>query len=407
MNYQETVEFLFSQLPQFQKEGQKAHTGKLDNIVAMCEILGNPQDQIKTIHIAGTNGKGSCGHMIASVLIESGYKVGIYSSPHLIDFRERIRINGEMIAQEDVCTFVESHWDAFKPLQPSFFEWTTALAFKAFKKAEVDVAIIEVGLGGRLDSTNIITPLLSVITSIGIDHIGFLGDTIEQIAFEKAGIIKPNVPFVTGMLPKEAEKVIKDIGLKRNAPKAISSSVKNYESDLKGKFQQDNIKTAVSATEQLKEHFDIKEEQIISGLKSVCHNTNFGGRWQQVATAPKTIVDIGHNTDAIESMKASLEKESYHHLHVVFGMVEDKEVEKVVKLLPEDATYYLCTPKIPRGLEKNILQKFFAKQITTSTFESANHSYTAALENAGSDDLILITGSTFIVSEILRDFFQN
>lgn len=407
MTYKETVAFLFEQLPQFQNIGSKAYNGKLDNIIDICELLDNPQNKFKTIHVAGTNGKGSVCNMLASILTESGYKVGLFTSPHLLDFRERIRINGEVIPENCVIDFVKNHNHVFSEIKPSFFEWSTALAFDYFESNNVDIAIIETGLGGRLDSTNIITPLVSVITSIGIDHTQYLGNTLEDIAREKGGIIKSNVPVVLGE-GIEVLSVFEKIASKNNSPVHIATHNNNQPlSSLKGDFQKNNVATALTVIDLIQETFPtITSRSISKGLLSIQTNTGLRGRWETLQNSPKVIADIGHNVHAIKQTVKELKLETYNNLHIIWGMVAEKEVDKVINLLPENATYYLCTPNIPRALSTREFEKSFAEKQTKNSFSSCSEAYRSAIKSANSNDLILVGGSTFVVSEILHDFFS-
>ena len=407
MTYKETVAFLFEQLPQFQNIGSKAYNGKLDNIIDICELLDNPQNKFKTIHVAGTNGKGSVCNMLASILTQSGYNVGLFTSPHLLDFRERIRINGEVISEQYVIDFVKNHNSVFCEIQPSFFEWSTALAFDYFESNKVDIAIIETGLGGRLDSTNIISPLVSVITSIGIDHTQYLGSSTEAIAKEKGGIIKSNVPVVLGE-GIEVLSVFEKIASKNNSPLHIATQNNNQPlSSLKGDFQKNNVATALTVIDLIQQPFSkITSKSISKGLLSIQTNTGLRGRWETLQNAPKVIADIGHNVHAIKQTVKELELEIYNNIHIIWGMVADKEVDKVINLLPKNATYYLCTPNIPRALSTKQLENSFAEKQTKISFSSCSEAYKAAMKFANSNDLILVGGSTFVVSEILHDFFS-
>ena len=407
MTYKETVAFLFEQLPQFQNIGSKAYNGKLDNIIDICELLDNPQNKFKTIHVAGTNGKGSVCNMLASILTQSGYTVGLFTSPHLLDFRERIRINGEVISEQYVIDFVQNNKAVFNKIKPSFFEWSTALAFDYFESNKVDIAIIETGLGGRLDSTNIISPLVSVITSIGIDHTQYLGNTLEAIASEKGGIIKPYIPVVLGE-GIEVLSVFEKIASKNNSPLHIASQNNNQPlSSLKGDFQKNNVATALTVIDLIQETFPtITSRSISKGLRSIKTNTGLRGRWETLQNSPKVIADIGHNVHAIKQTVKELELETYNNIHIIWGIVADKEVDKVINLLPKNATYYLCTPNIPRALSATELEKSFAEKQIKISFSSCSEAYKAAMKSANSNDLILVGGSTFVVSEILHDFFS-
>ncbi len=407
MTYKETVDFLFEQLPQFQNIGGKAYNGKLDNIIDICELLDNPQNKFKTIHVAGTNGKGSVCNMLASIFTQSGYTVGLFTSPHLLDFRERIRINGVVIPENYVIDFVKNHNTVFNKIQPSFFEWSTALAFNYFEYKQVDIALIETGLGGRLDSTNIITPLVSAITSIGIDHTQYLGNTLEDIAREKGGIIKPNIPVVLGE-GIEKQSIFEEIALTNNSLVHIATQNNNQPvSSLKGDFQKNNVATTLTVIDLIQQQFSkITSTTISKGLLSIKTNTGLRGRWETIQYSPKVIADIGHNAHAIAQTVKELELETYNNLHIIWGMVAEKEVNKVINLLPKNATYYLCTPNIPRALSTKELEKSFAEKQTKINFSSCSEAFKAAIKTAKSHDLIVVGGSTFVVSEILRDFYS-
>jgi len=368
MNYQETIDFLFSQLPMFQRQGAAAYKADLSNTIAICNIIGNPQNDFPSIHIAGTNGKGSTANILASVFQEAGYKTGLYTSPHLIDFRERIRINGEMISEKAVVEFVEKFSDQFLEVKPSFFEITFAMAIYYFKQQNVDIVIMETGMGGRLDSTNVVKSILSIITNISMDHTAFLGDTIEAIAGEKAGIIKSGVPVLIGERQEEttavfeskAEEVGTDIEWaeveKGKRQKAKVKSEKFEELfPLKGIYQKKNLKTALAALEILKDDWKLTDEIIQSGIKNIIKNTNFAGRWQIVQEKPMVILDTGHNVAGLNYTMKQLSEMKYDKMHFVLGMVNDKEVDKVLPLFPKNAEYYFCQAKIPRALNKEIL----------------------------------------------------
>ncbi len=402
MDYQQTLAYLYNQLPQYQKIGGKALKPSLDNITALCRLVGNPHKKLKAIHIAGTNGKGSTTSLIASALIENNYKTGVFTSPHLIDFRERISINGEKIPQDYVVSFVQQYKDAVKKITPSFFEWTMALAFAYFHSQKVDFVVIETGLGGRLDSSNIVQPLVSVITTIGIDHVQYLGNSYREIAFEKGGIIKENTPCVVGYgINKEALTELQRLALEKKAPFIITQPLKQkIKTDLLGEIQQYNIATALTTLRVLKEKTPLSEEQIIKGFENVTQNTLLRGRWESIKEQPKVIIDIAHNVQAVQAVVKQLKLERYKNLHIVWGMVSDKDVAKVVNLLPADAHYYLCQPKIRRAMNVHELaQHFDSKQY--SIYDSCSKAYTQALTTANQDDLILIAGSNFVVAEIL------
>ncbi|WP_046758456.1 bifunctional folylpolyglutamate synthase/dihydrofolate synthase [Kordia jejudonensis] len=403
MNYEETLDWLFNQLPFFQRQGAKAFKKDLHNIQKLSQHLHFPEKKFKTIHVAGTNGKGSTSHMIASILQEAGYNVGLYTSPHLKDFRERIRINGKMASKQFVIQFIKKHKAFLEAEKLSFFEMTVGMAFDYFAKKKVDIAVIEVGLGGRLDSTNIITPEVSVITNIGFDHVGFLGDTLPKIAFEKAGIIKKNVPVVISEYHEETFPVFTKRATEDNAQLHLAEKTvtQNYQTDLLGDYQQKNYKAAVQAAKLLND-FKIEEKHIQNGLFNVVHNTKLQGRWQILNEVPKTICDTAHNKEGLEIVMRQLQKEHFSNLHIVFGVVKDKDLTEVFPLLPKNATYYFCCPKIIRGLDAVILQEK-AKQYALfgDVYNSVSKAYEVAQQKALSNDVIYIGGSTFVVAEIV------
>lgn len=403
MTYQQTLDWMFAQLPMYQRQGKAAFKKDLTNIVALAEYLGNPQDQFKSIHVGGTNGKGSTSHMLASVLQEAGYKVGLYTSPHLKNFTERIRINGQELSKAAVTDFVASHRDFMEAQGLSFFEMTVGMAFEAFAKAAVDIAIIEVGLGGRLDSTNIITPEVSVITNIGLDHVQMLGDTLEKIAFEKAGIIKPNVPVVIGERQEETTAVFMEKATMCEAPILFASDQgpMDYETDLLGTYQYNNVRTAVTALQTLK-GFVISEEVLRVGLKKVVQNTNLKGRWQVLQEAPKVICDTAHNKEGLFYTLKQLKKESYKDLHILLGVVSDKNIDEILPMFPENAHYYFCAPDIPRAMEVEELQARAKKnKIFGKKFSSVAEAYKSLLMNLKEGDIGYVGGSTFVVAEVL------
>lgn len=401
MNYQQTVEYLFSRLPSYQTQGKSAYKADLSNTIELCKILDNPEKKIKTIHVAGTNGKGSTCHMLASIFQQAGYKTGIYSSPHLRDFRERVKINGTSISEEDVIVFVESYKTQFEQLQLSFFEWTTGLAFYHFDKQKVDIAIIETGLGGRLDSTNVITPELSIITTIGYDHSDILGDTLEEIASEKAGIIKANIPVLIGDKQTNIAHVFKEKAKELSSPIYFSEE-HHYTSDLLGEYQQQNINTVVSACKLLQEKWNLSDEYISNGLKNVVSNTKLEGRWQILSDVPKIITDVAHNEQGITAIVKQLQKENYHTLHIVLGMANDKDHAKILNLLPKNALYYFCKPNNKRCIEaEELLKKAVAFSLQGESFSSVLEALQQAKNKANSSDLIFVGGSNFVVAEIL------
>ena len=403
MNYSETIEYLFQRLPIYQRCGISAYKSDIGNIVKASTILGNPHLNFKSVHIAGTNGKGSTAHMISSVLQESGYKVGLYTSPHLKDFRERIRINGKIISQKTVVDFIEKYKTIFEKIDMSFFEMTVAMAFHHFSEEKVDIAIIECGLGGRLDSTNIIQPLVSVITNIGIDHTALLGNTIEEIAKEKAGIIKQETPIIIGRNQKECRTIFINKAREHNSEVYFCEGESAYQTDLKGNYQNENKRTAVFSLNELqKKGFEIKKEDIRKGLLKVTENTSLVGRWQIVNESPLTICDTAHNEDGIKEIVKQLNTIDYNELHFVLGTVNDKSIEKVLSLLPKSAKYYFCQADIPRALDKNELRKLSEKnKLFGEVHSSVSDAYNQAKKNAKINDCIYIGGSTFVVAEII------
>ena len=402
MTYQETLNWMFAQLPMYQRQGKTAFKKDLSNILALSNELGNPENNFKTIHVGGTNGKGSTSHMIASVLQEAGYKVGLYTSPHLKNFTERIRINGIEISKENVVDFITKTQPFLETKKLSFFEMTVGMAFDYFSKEKVDIAIIEVGLGGRLDSTNIITPEVSVITNIGLDHTQFLGNTLPEVATEKAGIIKNDVPVVIGERQQEVEAVFIAKADACNSEILFASDIKrDYQTDLLGDYQQNNIQTSITAIQQLKD-FEVTKENLEKGLLNVVKNTSLKGRWQVLRENPKVICDTAHNKEGLCYTLKQLEKESFKSLHIVLGMVSDKNIDDILTLFPINATYYFCKPDIPRGLSSEILKKSALKlNLKGDTFSSVNQAFEMALNVASKEDVIYIGGSTFVIAEVL------
>lgn len=428
MNYTETLAYLFSQLPMYQRLGAPAFKKDLTNTLALCELLDNPQHKFKSIHIAGTNGKGSVSHMLASVFQAAGYKVGLYTSPHLKDFRERIKMNGEMISEDSVIDFVENFKSDFERIKPSFFEMTVALAFDHFAKNEVDIAIIETGLGGRLDSTNIITPELSVITNIGYDHQQFLGNTLPEIAGEKAGIIKPNVSVIVGEFQQEVAEVFEGKARQTNSRLRFANRewetrtqqleddklllhLRHYdgmelevESQLSGPHQAKNLITALEATRTLSDAgWNVTREHFKAGIKSVVTNTGLKGRWQVLGRDPLIIADTGHNREGIEpNIKRLLSNRKPEQLHFVWGMVNDKDVSKTLLMLPKEASYYFCKPDVPRGLDVSFLEeKANELGLQHAPFSSVSEALEAAKQLAKPDHIIYVGGSTFVVAEVV------
>ena len=405
MTYKDTLHWMFSQLPMYQRQGKSAYRKDLANTIKLSEYLGSPEQKFKSVHVAGTNGKGSTSHMIASILQEAGYKTGLYTSPHLKDFRERIRINGKPVSKQFVIGFIKRNKTFFEANSLSFFEMTVGMAFDSFAKKEVDIAVVEVGMGGRLDSTNIIIPEVSVITNIGLDHTQFLGDTLKAIAYEKAGIIKPEVPVVIGETQPETVQVFKEVSQK-NASDIVFADKEiegDYQSELKGYYQAKNIKTAVLSIKNLQSQgYQVSEENIRQGLLNVIKNTGLLGRWQVLKQHPKVVCDTGHNREGLHCVMKQLTAETFKKLHVVFGVVSDKDLGSIADLLPKVATYYLCKPDIPRGMEVNRLNKIMTKLgLECQSYESVKKAYQSALQNATKEDFIFIGGSTFVVAEVL------
>ncbi|MFN4761679.1 bifunctional folylpolyglutamate synthase/dihydrofolate synthase [Gillisia sp. Q332] len=404
-NYSQTVEWMFQQLPMYQRIGADAFKKNLTNILGFSEKLNNPHLNFKAIHVAGTNGKGSTSHMMASVLQESGYKVGLYTSPHLKDFRERIQIDGKEISEATVIRFIDENRSFLEDHKLSFFEMTVGMAFDHFSREKVDIAVVEVGLGGRLDSTNIITPILSVITNIGMDHVQMLGDTLEEIAFEKAGIIKPGIPVVIGENQVETKAVFNETARRLNSEIIFAEDLnaENYSSDLTGDYQTKNIQTVVTAIRKLnKNGFNISEENIYRGLLKVKENTGLRGRWDILQTNPKVICDTAHNAEGLVYVMKQLLKEDFRKLHIVLGVVSDKDLEKILPLFPKEATYYFCRPNVPRGMDADYLRDEALKyELIGSVYSSVSNAYQKALSEAQKCDVIYVGGSTFTVAEII------
>ena len=406
----------------FQRVGASAYKKDLTNTLKLCEALGNPQNKFKSIHVAGTNGKGSTSHMLASILQSSEYRTGLYTSPHLKEFTERIKINGQEVEQDFVVDFVDRVKPLIETIKPSFFEITVAMAFDYFARQNVDVAVIEVGLGGRLDSTNVITPVLSVITNIGWDHMDILGDSLPKIAFEKAGIIKPDVPVVVSERQPEVEDVFISRAHACGSEIFFASDSFEVTSDgpmlriswngkliydhvrlpLKGYYQHKNLPGVLKAVDILRMNdFNISDHQLLSGLENVTTQTNFKGRWQKLRDKPLVICDTGHNVDGMREIVAQIAQTKFNRLHMVIGMVKDKDISKVLSLLPRDATYYFCQAKLPRALDANILAEKAAEAgLKGSVISDVNEAKNQAIESAGPDDLVFIGGSTFVVAEL-------
>ncbi len=405
MTYKEVLRYLLEQLPMFQRVGATAYRNDLTNIIQLCDILGNPQKELKCIHVAGTNGKGSVTHIIASILQQQGYKVGVFVSPHYKDYRERIKINGNYISKKFVKTFTENNITKFKKVNASFFEISTAMAFEYFKEKKVDYAVIETGMGGRLDSTNIITPLLSVITNISFDHQQFLGNTLPKIAAEKAGIIKPKVPVVIGEMQAETKKVFvaKAKATKSSLHFAEDNTKKIFETDLRGSYQQKNIATALKAIEILKKtEIKISDSAIKKGLKNVTKNTGLIGRWMVIKKKPLIVFDSAHNEGGLEEMKYEIRNTKYETLHLVYGTVNDKDITKNLSILPTNANYYFCKADIPRGMDAVELKNAAAKyKLKGESYTSVQKAFRAAKKAAKKKDMVLVAGSVFVVAEVV------
>lgn len=425
--YKETIDYLFTRLPMFSRIGAAAIKKDLHNTLALCEALNNPHQTFKTIHIAGTNGKGSVSHMLAAILQTAGYKTGLYTSPHLHDFRERIKVNGEMVSEDFVIDFTKHIQPLIETIEPSFFEITVVMAFEYFKQQQVDIAVIETGLGGRLDSTNVITPELSVITNIGWDHMNLLGNTLDQIAFEKAGIIKKNIPVVIGETIPETETVFLQKAKEQQAPLFLAGdhftteevlmqknqlqvTIKNrttgllqsYELDLPGLYQTKNLCTVLTAVEQLQQQgWNIRNEQVQTALSNTKRINGLHGRWEIIEQRPTVVLDVGHNEDGMKQIVQQLQVCRFQRLHIVIGMVKDKEIDKVLALLPLQATYYFTKAQIPRALDELTLQqKASAFDLKGEPFKNVNDALTSARQKASTEDLILVCGSVFLVGEV-------
>lgn len=428
MNYKETLDWMFNKLPMYQRIGAAAYKADLNTTIEILDYLNNPQENFKSVHIAGTNGKGSTSHSLASVFQAAGFKTGLYTSPHLRDFRERIRINGQMIPEDNVVTFIEQHKQKLEELELSFFEMTVAMAFDYFSKEKVDIAIIEVGMGGRLDSTNVIHPELSLITNISLDHVKFLGDCEEKIAAEKAGIIKENTPIVIGETQERSKDVFINKAEEKNSPISFADQIfecrkkdevaldyhtydiyKNnelYISDLKfpllGNYQKKNLATIICALDILKNKFDISQNNICDGLLNVVKATGLMGRWQVINKKPLAIADTGHNVAGINEVKRQLAETKFEKLHFVLSVVNDKDIEGILELLPKDAEYYYCKADIPRGLSAEILaEKATNCGLNGKVYNSVKEAYAAACINAKENDLVFVGGSNFTVAEVV------
>ena len=430
MNYQETVEYLFNSTPVFEKVGATAYKEGLSNTYELDKHFGHPHRQFKTVHVAGTNGKGSCSHTIAAILQAAGYRVGLYTSPHLVDFRERIRVNGECISEQYVVDFVEEERNFFEPLHPSFFELTTALAFKYFAEAKVDIAVIEVGLGGRLDCTNIITPILSVITNISLDHTQFLGDTLQKIAGEKAGIIKPNVPVVIGESNSETRPVFEAKAAENNAPiifaedtqevlKAehkpngtmlyTTKSYGNISGELAGEYQQKNTNTVLHVVKYLKDVRIINNDDCVrAGFANVCEATGLMGRWQTIGKSPLVVCDTGHNVGGWQYLSSQIKSVECKALRIVFGMVDDKDIEHVMDMLPKNAVYYFAQATTHRAIPVAVVgEKAAAHDLHGTCYTSVDEAYEHALADADKDDFVFVGGSSYVVADLLTYLKNN
>lgn len=430
MDYNETLTWLYQQLPMFQRVGKAAYKADLSGTIALLEELKDPQNSFPAIHIAGTNGKGSVSHIIASVLQEAGFKTGLYTSPHLKDFRERIKINGDMISRERVVGFIGKHKKWLEDHNISFFEMTVGMAYAYFKEEKVDFAVLETGMGGRLDSTNISNPVISIITNISYDHTAFLGNTLEKIAGEKAGIIKKDIPVVIGRKQPETKRVFEKAALEKNARLSYAEDhfevkpvhtayqrEKHYDvwlddeifledmnSPLLGDYQVENIATAFQSIHILNESgvVCIDKDTIEEGFVSTLDNTGLIGRWTILSTNPWTIADTGHNADGLRAVMQQLIQMDYDHLHMVFGMVSDKERENIYRLLPKNATYYFCKADVPRGLDAEVLKEEASRyKLSGESYTSVMHAYSSAVNNAGPHDLVFVGGSTFVVAEVI------
>lgn len=403
MTYKETLAWMFAQLPMYQEKGKKAFHSKLDGIIALCDRLGDPHLRFKSIHVAGTNGKGSSSHMLASVLQEAGYKVGLYTSPHLKDFRERIRINGTPVDEHFVIDFITEYKPFIAINRFSFFEMTVGMAFDYFAKEKVDIAVIEVGLGGRLDSTNIITPEIALITNIGYDHMDMLGDTLDKIAFEKAGVIKENVPVVVSEYQRDIAWVFEKRAKEKSAELSFASKsdLPPYTTSLLGDYQQRNIKGVLETLNRLP-GFVVKSEDIQKGLRHVNRNTGLQGRWQVLKENPKVICDTAHNKEGLVLALEQLMKQPFERLHLVLGFVKEKDLDAILPLFPKNANYYFCKPNIPRGLDARILAHSAKKfGLDGKVFASVQDAYKAVNEDASYCDVIFVGGSNFTVAEVL------
>jgi dihydrofolate synthase/folylpolyglutamate synthase len=404
MNYSETVDYLFSQLPMFQRLGAAAYKADLNNTIVLCETLGNPQDKFKSVHVAGTNGKGSVSSTLASIFATAGYKTGLFTSPHLKDYRERIRINGAMIPEQKVVDFVEKYRDQVDSIKPSFFELTCAMAFDYFAAEKVDIAILEVGMGGRLDSTNVVRPEVAVITSIGLDHQQFLGDTLTEIAAEKGGIIKNNIPVVVSENEPEILQTLERIAFERHAPLHFAAAHHlGLKTDLGGIYQEENMHTVAATVELLRSlGWALPEKAVQEGAMNVVKNTGLRGRWEVLSQNPLVIADVGHNSEGVAMAMRMLEDLPEGQRHIVWGMVSDKDATAIFKLLPVDAHYYWCRPDVPRGKDVELLRTEAADfGLVGDAFTSVKSAFEAAQKAAGAKDVVFVGGSVFVVAEVI------
>lgn len=433
MNYAEAIELLYAQLPMFSRIGAAAYKKDLTNTLELCKLLDNPHQKFKTIHVAGTNGKGSVSHMLAAIFQRAGYKTGLYTSPHLQDFRERIKINGMMCSETFVCEFTERMLPAIQEIEPSFFELTVAMAFEYFAKEQVDIAIIETGLGGRLDSTNVINPEIAVITNIGWDHMNLLGNTLQEIATEKAGIIKQNVPVIIGEILTETEPVFTAFAKERKAPIFIAQhnyhvlqqewsiigkvtftiqhndQVSTYSSDLPGLYQAKNICTVLASTSILKNMgWKLETTVIMDAIGHTRAVTGLQGRWEQVHENPAIVLDVAHNEAGMKQVMLHLQHIPYRHLHIVMGMVRDKEIDAILSLMPQNAIYYFTKAQIPRALDEKLLEQEASRHhLKGNCYKTVNEAIQGALINASADDFILVCGSVFLVGEVNREAIKK
>ena len=396
---------MFAKLPMYQNIGASAYKEDISNIISICDHLDNPQNKFKSIHVGGTNGKGSTSHMLGSILQESGYKVGLYTSPHLVDFRERIRVNGKMISKESIEDFMNQNLNFFDRNNFSFFEMTVGLAFDYFNNQNVEIAIIEVGMGGRLDSTNIINPILSIITNISIDHAKFLGNNITDIAYEKAGIIKPGIPVIIGETQEEIKDIFIENALENNSEISFADNfkTKEYDCDLKGEYQSKNIVTVQHAITKIQSMgYKINDMSIEKGLSHIVKNTSLMGRWQVIQTNPLVVCDTGHNEAALNELVAQIISSDHSEYHFILGFSNDKNIEKISKIFPKDGSYYFVKPNVGRGMDANEVKKiFFLNNRIGKSFNSSNEALSEAYKYAKQNDFVFIGGSTFIVSEVI------